>query len=135
MQGGQGLFGVPDQRLLGDLQGQVPTVETGVAQGAADGVDEVGGDQLGGRDVDAEAERRAVGELLVPCLQLPAAGLDHPPAEFTGQVGGLDQVDEGARWQQTEVGVRPANQRFDAGDVAGERARPAVGSAGRASRS
>ena len=48
VQGGQRLLGVPDECLLGDLQGQVPAVQTGVAQGAADGVDEVGGDQFRG---------------------------------------------------------------------------------------
>ncbi len=43
VQGGQCLRGVTDERLLGDLQGEVPAVQTGVAQGPADGVDEVGG--------------------------------------------------------------------------------------------
>ena len=56
----------------------------------------------------------------MPCFQLPATGFDDPPAEFTGEVGGFDEVDEAAGWEQPEVGVRPADQRFHAGDVTGD---------------
>ena len=85
-----------------------------------DGVDEVGGDQFRGRHVDAQPDGWPVRELIVPGLHLPAAGFDDPAAEFTGQVGGLDEVDEAAGWQQAEVGVWPPDQRLDSGDLTGD---------------
>ena len=91
-EGVQRLVGVPDQGLLGDLNGEVSWLEVAGAQDLGDRGHEIQGDQLSRRDVDAESELRV---RLVPLGELPAAGLDHPAAHFAGQVGGLDDVDEG----------------------------------------
>ena len=116
MQGGQGLVGVPDQGLLGDLQGQVPAVETGVRRArrtvsTKSVVISSAGETL---TLSPIGDGR---ELVVPACSCRQP-LDHPATEFAGEVGGFDEVDESAGWQQPEVGVRPADERFDAGDAA-----------------
>ena len=111
-EGGQRLLRVADNAFSVISSVRCSGVEIAARRIRADGVDEVDGDQFRRRDIDAQPIGSDRGTP-VPLLQLPAAGFEHPAAEFAGQVGGFDRFDEGAGWQQTEVGVRPSHQCLD----------------------
>ena len=66
-------------------------------------------------DVDADT---GVEALCPPLKQLGQGGFDHPVAQCDGERVLLQQRDELGRWHQPFAGVLPADQGFEAGNLA-----------------
>ncbi len=91
------------------------------AQDRVDLVDEVGLDELAGRQVDRHEQPRPAGPGIAPAGRLAAGRLEHPASERDDQPGLLGQRDERERRDQTADGVLPADERLEPDDpVAGE---------------
>ena len=70
----------------------------------------------------ATSSGRRVGALLVPLEDLAAGALLDPAADRLDQAAVLGDRDELGRVEQAALGVLPADQRLEAGDLAGAQA-------------
>ena len=107
-----------DQDALGDLQPQVDRVEAGAGEDLGDRRRQVAVGDLAGGEVDGDVERALVGALLVPLEDLAAGALLDPAADRLDQAAVLGDRDELAGVEQAALGVLPADQRLEAGDLA-----------------
>ncbi len=80
-------------------------------------IEQVGLDQLGGRDVDGDEDRfgGAIGAL--PDAKLAAGLIQHGAADVTDHAGLLGKPDETLGRQQAEVRMAPAHQRLEAREM------------------
>ena len=93
-------------------------VEAGAGQDLGDRGGEVAVGDLARRDVDRDVERALVGALLVPLEDLAAGALLDPAAQRLDQAALLGDRDEVGRVELPALGVLPADQRLEAGDLA-----------------
>ena len=77
---------------------------------------------LAGGEVDRDVERPRVGALPVPLDDLAAGALLDPAPDRLDQAAVLGDRDELGRVEQAALGVLPADQRLEAGDLAGAQA-------------
>ena len=118
-QGDRRRLDVGEQRGLGDLQPQRVGRDAGLGEHVGDEAGEGRVDDLAGADVDRQ---RAVGERQLP--RPPPGELGERVAQdrrpdLVDQPGLLGHRQELVGRQQAALGVQPAGQRLEAGDVAG----------------
>ena len=77
---------------------------------------------LAGGEVDGDVEGAGVGPLLVPVDRLAAGALLDPAPDRLDQAAVLGDRDEVAGFEQAALRVLPADQRLEAGDLAGAQA-------------
>ena len=108
---------VGGEHALGDLQHQLARVEAGGVQGPAR-LGQVGLLELAHRQVDAEERVGLEGEAALPVAGGLAGGVQDPAADGHDQAGVLGHGDELARHDQAPLGVVPADQRLQPGQLA-----------------
>ena len=118
LQGRLGVGRLLDQDALGDLQPQVDGVEAGAGEDFGDRGGEVAVGDLAGGEVDRDVEGPLVGPLLVPGEDLAAGRLLDPAADRLDQAAFLGDRDELAGVELAALGVVPADQRLEGGDLA-----------------
>src|SRR6185312_508475 len=107
------------KQTLGDLERQRARWHAGGVEDVPDKRGERRVVELAGRDVDADRDRRAVGELLVPLAGLLTGGPQDPRAERHDQPGFLGERYELGRRNPPALWMRPPNEGLDAVDAPG----------------
>ena len=109
---------VVDEGALGEFERELGRVETGALECAGHDVEDVSGEELPGRDVDADAEA------LIRPAPSPRGGVatrffEDPRADVDDQSGFFCDGDELVRSDETEARAFPSQQRLEASDRAG----------------
>src|SRR5579875_3849605 len=104
---------VQHHRRLGDLQGDVRRDHVRVHEEAVEAVDDARVEQAAGRDVDRHGHLVAG---VAPGALLLHGGAQDPPGEWFDEAGLLGDGDELVGGDHAQLGVRPAQQRLEAGD-------------------
>ena len=117
MQGGERGRGVLHQHGLGDLEFQPAGRQARARQRPHDDLEQALADQLDGGEVDRHLD------VLRPGRRVGAGAVDHPFADRDDQAELLGERDEIARRDQPAHRMLPADQRLEAGDLAGLQAR------------
>src|SRR5262249_15631854 len=111
----RGVFRILHDDRLGQLQLERTASEGRARQYAADILDEITAQQLARRHVDAGEQRLAAAYRALPFGKLPGGALQGEQAEVDDQADLFRDGDEFRRRQAAELGMVPAQQRFEAG--------------------
>jgi hypothetical protein len=109
---------VGGEDALGDLQHQLVRVQAGGVEGAGHILEQVGLLELADRQLDAQERMGLEREAALPVAGGLAGGVQHPAADGHDQAGVLGQGDELARHDQAPLGVVPADQGLQPGQLA-----------------
>ena len=121
-QGAEHLHGranVGDEAGLGHFETELAAGDAGFEQQGLDVVGQPLAGKLTGGEVDADPQRTMARILAAPLLNLHAGFGESPVADGQDQAVLLGQRDEVHGWNQAALGVRPADQRLKADDLAG----------------
>ena len=114
-----GGLGVALEDPLGDPQVETLGLGAALLQHLAHPGHEVGLGHLAARDVDLDAERRTVGEGLLPRARLAGHLLEHPAPDGDDQPGVLERRHELLGSQEPSGGLGPAEQGLDPDEALG----------------
>src|SRR6185437_7500186 len=110
------LLRVGHHRALGELDLEIPRIESGVRERAFHHIEQIAPPELGRRDVDGHAQLR---EAAAPPLRALAAGLvQYPGADLVDQPALFRERYEIPRLDETSLRMSPADERLGAIDIA-----------------
>ena len=110
--------GVAHECRLGDLEHEGRRGEPRLLEHERNSVDEIGLDELHGRDVDTDRKGSVRAMFELPRPDLPAGGQQHPISELDDQSVLLGERDEGVGPDRAALGVVPSGERLGTDDAA-----------------
>ena len=113
-------FHIAHQRRFRDLQPQRVGAHTGLGERLGDDIVESCVDELADRHVHRNGDVGQRGHRCLPAPELRKGCAQHCAAELADQAGLFGHRQELVRTEQASIGVTPARQHFEPGELTGE---------------